>query len=480
MDFKGFIGGGYQSQAVTFDSQRCVNLYAEIDESQQGKGDHVGFLIGTPGKKTLLTLPTSPGRGKGLFTASNGRCFVVSGNTLYELVQNSTTLAWSYLTWGTLNTDTGPVSMTENGIQLVIVDGVDGWVFTYADNILTLITDPDMPRATKACYLDQSVIFNDYDTSKFYWSNLLDASDIDALDFASAEGSPDLLVTMEVFHRQLWLLGTDSIEVWTNAGAEGFQRIDGVFIEYGCAAAQSTAVIDNTLFWLGGGKVGHGIIWRSEGFTPKRVSTHAVEYALAQYGDLSQAIAYSYTEGGHQFYVLTIPGTNTSWAYDVATGLWAERCGFSAGAFTRDRSNGYALYRNQHIVNDYQTGKIYQLDANTYTDDGQARKWLRSSPYLAKNLHRIIHHRLQVDIQAGVGLVTGQGVDPQIMLRYTNDGRTWSAERKMGMGAIGNYLYRAYASPLGSSRTRAYEISGTDPVKIVLLSAEIEVEECAS
>lgn len=473
MKYKGFIGGCYQSRAITFDSQRCINLFPEIDESQQGKEGQIGFLVGTPGLRLLTTLPGT-GRVGGLYTASNGMCFAITDNKLYRIKSD-----WTYIELGTLCTTSGPVCMCDNGVQLVIVDGAYGYIYTFSARSFEKITDPDMPKANRCAYQDQYVIFNEVGTQKFYISALLDAGNIDSLDFASAEGSPDLLITLIDVHRELWLIGSQTTEVWINTGAAAFpfERVNGTFIEHGCVAPQSVAKIDNTIFWLGGGETGNGIVWRAEGFLPRRISTHAIEFMLSQMGDLSDASAYTYCEGGHQFYVLTVPGAETSLVYDVATSLWHERAAWTQGKYLRHQSNGHCWFNQTHVVNDYQNGKLYALDMNTYDDAGEPKRWLRSAPVISNSLKRLFFSKLHIDMQAGQGTILGQGSDPRVWMRYSNDGgRSWTSAARASMGKIGAYLTRCMWRALGSGRARVFEVYGSDPVYTVLMGAEFDAE----
>jgi hypothetical protein len=303
-----------------------------------------------------------------------------------------------------------------------------------------------------------------------------------ALDFASADGSPDGVVAINVDHRQLWVFGTDSVEVWYNAGLANFPltNIQGAFNEVGCVAAFSVAKLDNTLFWLGTDARGQGIVYRAQGYAASRVSTHAVEYAIAQYGNIADALAYTYQEEGHSFYVLTFPSANATWVYDVATQAWHERAGWVNGAFTRHRSNCQCNFGGNIIVGDFENGNIYTLDLNTYADNGQPQKWLRSwraLPQGQNNWKRTAQHSLQLNCESGTGLNLGQGSDPEVMLRWSDDGgHTWSNEHWSQMGKIGQYYRRVFWRRLGMTlklRDRVYEISGTDPVKIDIVGAEL-------
>jgi hypothetical protein len=278
------------------------------------------------------------------------------------------------------------------------------------------------------------------------------------------------------------VFGTDSVEVWYDSGATDFplQRIQGAFNEIGCVSAFSVAKLDNGLFWLGTDARGQGIVYRANGYTGVRVSTHAIEYAIAQYGNISDAIAYTYQQEGHAFYVLTFPSGNATWVYDVSTQVWHERAGFDNGEFMRHRSNCQCNFGGNILVGDFENGNIYRFDLDVYADNGGIQKWLRSwraLPTGQNNLKRTAHHSLQLDCETGVGLNDGQGSDPQVMLRWSDDGgHTWSNEHWSPIGKIGAYGHRTFWRRLGMTlklRDRVYELSGTDPNKIAIMGAEL-------
>ena len=234
------------------------------------------------------------------------------------------------------------------------------------------------------------------------------------------------------------------------------------------------------MFWLGADPRGFGIVYRNQGYTGKRVSTHAVEYAIQSYGDITDAVAYTYQQEGHAFYVLNFPSANKTWVYDVATGAWHERASWNNGSFTLHRGQSQMNFNSQTIVGDYENGNLYAFDLDVYADNGAIQKWLRSWRPLPANenkLKRTAQHTLQLACESGVGLNLGQGSDPQVMLRWSDDGgHTWSSEHWISMGKIGEYGYRAIWRRLGMTtklRDRIYEVSGTDPNKVVIVGAEL-------
>jgi hypothetical protein len=471
------LGSAYVARTVNAADNRMVNMFPEILPQDAG-GKTTAFLQRAPGLRQLATIGSGPIRG---LHSYGGYMYVASGSSLYQV-----DTSYRAVLLGALAND-GPVSMADNGTQLFIACNGPSFIFNNSTNAFGQITDPDFPGALTVSYLDGYFIFIE-PNSQFVWSTaILDGTSIDPLDFASAEGLPDGLVSSIADHSEAWLFGTNSVEVWYNAGNAGFplQRIQGAFMEIGCAATFSVAKLDNSIFWLGADARGKGIVYRAKGYGGVRVSTHAVEWQIQQYANISDATAYTYQQDGHAFYVLSFPSANATWVYDVATETWHERGGYSNGGFTRQRAAYRTFFNDVVTLGDYQTGEIYAYDLDLYTDGGRTQKWLRSWRALPTNsntLKRTAQHTLQLDCETGVGLdgsSSVQGSDPQVMMRWSDDGgHTWSNERWVSIGKIGEYGKRAIWRRLGMTqkiRDRVYEISGTDPVPVYIMGAQLIV-----
>jgi hypothetical protein len=470
------LGASYVARSINAADNRLVNLFPEI--VPEG-GKQAAFFNRAPGLKFQQTIGTGPIRALWAHQTNGSDFYVVSGTEFYKV----TGLTATPTLLGTV-TGTGPVSIADNGTQIFLACNPDGFIYNEVTNVFAQITDPDFTGAVTVAYLDGYFVYNEPDSQKVWVTQLLDGSSVDPLDFASAEGSPDGLVAINVDHREAWLFGTDSVEVWYDAGLADFPltRIQGAFNEIGCVAAFSVAKLDNGLFWLGTDARGQGIVYRNNGYTGIRISTHAIEYAIAQYGNISDAVAYTYQQEGHSFYVLTFPTGDATWVYDASTQAWHERAGWNTtlGEFTRHRSNCQCNFGGNTVVGDYENGNIYTLDLGVYADNGAIQKWLRSwraLPTGTNTLKRTAQHSLQLDCESGTGLNTGQGSDPEIMLRWSDDGgHTWSNEHLSKMGKIGQYYRRVFWRRLGMTmqlRDRVYEVSQTDPVKAVIVGAEL-------
>lgn len=467
-----FVGPAYEARSQNVDAQRSVNCFMELDNASPRAPV---ALYGTPGTVRKFTLPTGPVRAgwkEGAFT------WWVAGNTVYRV-----DAAYAVVTLGALNTGSGEVGICSNGQQVLIVDGQGGWIIDTAASTLSAITSEGFPAGvTRATYQDGYFIVTGQSGSQSFWINQTpyDGTVWDALDFSSAEGSPDNTIGLISDHRELWLFGELSAEVWINTGSLDFpfQRSGNTFIEHGCAAAGTICKADNTVFWLGADDRGAGIVWRAAGYTPTRISTHALERAMGGYV-LADAFAFTYQQEGHIFYVLTFPTAQKTWVYDASTQSWHERAWLNpaTGVLSRWRANCSVFYNGAHLLGDYESGAVYALDLDTYTDDGGPIKRIRTTTATEGMQNRLFYASLQVDMDTGIGTAIGRGSDPKLMLRYSGDGgHTWSNEKTATAGKVGEYGARAKFNRLGAGRNRVWELSFTDPCKFAILGAVVEGE----
>ena len=540
------LGSSYVARSVNAADARMVNLFPEV--IPEG-GKEPGFLNRAPGIRLLANMGDGPIRGMWQF---GGYGYAVSGEILYKI-----DTLWNATAIGTVSGSSGPVSMSDNGTQLFIACNGPSFIYNSLTLAFAQITDPDFPGAVTVGYLNGYFVFNEPNSQRLWITQLLDGQSIDPLDFASAEGSPDGLVSILIDHREAWLFGTNSVEVWYDSGGADFplSPVQGAFNEVGCIAPFSVAKLDNGIFWLGADARGQGIVYRANGYTAQRVSTHAVEWQIQQYGNMTDAIAYTYQQDGHAFYVLIFPSANTTWVFDVATSMWHERAAFINGSFTRHRSNCQMSFSNEIVVGDHEIGNIYAFDLNVFSDSGAPQKWLRSwraLPTGTNDLKRSAHHSLQLDAETGAvddsfttpvviidisvpnedllaengdflvweyydpalndviltesgeqlvqedggqlviidassviggkllieqSQATSTAIDPQVMLRWSDDGgHTWSNEHWRSMGLVGQWGRRVIWRRLGMTlklRDRVYEVSGTDPIKIAIMGAEL-------
>lgn len=442
-----------RSKAVS--AQRLVNMYPEATPANS---NNPVALYPTPGLKTPITVGDGPIH---LMEDVNGVWFVLSGNEVYTV----TTTGSSTLIGGIFVS--GRVDWAKNGNnELCILTGGRGYIATTSG--VTQITDPDFPiDANNVTSFDNYFVFT-RPNGEFFLSGINDGLSYDALDFATAERLPDGCTGIVPDHGQIMIFGKQSIEVWWNSGDATFpfSRLDNAFIEKGTLYGGTIAKADNTIFWLGQ----DGIFYRLDGISPVRISTHDIEAKVNGWSGLDGARAFVYGQSGHVFYVLST--TDGTVVYDAATQAWHERKSYNRAFW---RANCYLFLGGRHYVGDRQNGNVYELDEDTYSDNGDAIEREIIFPTVSNEKKRFVVSKLVLETEPGVGLTSGQGSDPQVMMQYSNDfGNTWSAELWRGIGKKGEYENRAVWNRLGQARQKTFRFKFSDPVKFVVADAYVE------
>lgn len=456
-----FVGPSYALANRKASVQRSVNLYL-LGMETPSKAPFI--MQAVPG----LTLFASLGAEiRGTFEAA-GRSFFVAGSTLYEISSSGASTAR-----GTLSTSTGPVDFAWGTTQLVIVDGPNGYVLTLASNTFGQITAAGWLGSDRVAYLDGYFIFVDPDTQVFYISAIDDATNLDALDFASAESSPDNIVAHIVDHREVWFLGEQTVEVWFDAGSADFPfaRNNGGMMEVGCVACFSAQKIDNGLMWIGKDRNGSGIVYRSNGYQPMRVSTIAVEEALQASTDLSASVAYVYQQDGQTFYCINAPGVNSTWVYEVASGAWHERCDVDNGDLIAHRVTCHSFNFNKHLVGDAD-GFVYYMDKTVNTFNGDVRKCIRISPNdVNPSRDRLQYNEFVLDCETGFA---GPGISPVCELSWSDDGGiTFGNPVQRSVGQIGQYFPRLLWQRLGMARDRVWKLEFSDNAPFAIVNGAV-------
>lgn len=456
-----FAVQSYRSQSLPVSAQRCVNMYAE-KQPPDAKTDVAVF--GCPGIVEFTSCGDGPIRG---MHKMGGVPYVVSGDTLYSF--SSTGVATAI---GGAIAGTGVVGMDDNGSQLVITNGTNGYLYSATLGFL-LISDPDFNAAETVQFFDQKFYYDWKGTNKFFGSDTLDGTSYNGLVFATAETRPDNVLATVLNKQMLLVFGETSIEPWQDVGAANFplERVPGVVIERGLAAPHATSKEDNSVFFLGEDRR----YYRLDGLTPVGVSTPALEAEWQTYDTVSDCYCFSYPWAGHKFVVVHFPSANKTFAFDVSTGLWHERESWDMNGRSLGRwmGNCHLSCFDKEFIGDAYSGKIGYLSASTYEEFGNQTQALTTSPPIHADRKRLFIPRFEMDIEAGVGITSGQGSDPQWMMRYSKDGgRTYSLRQIWkSAGAIGRYRTRLRWLRLGQSREWVFELTCSDPVKRTIIAA---------
>lgn len=454
-----FIGPAYEARSPNFSSQRCINLMLEA-----GFGKAPGQLIGTPGLVSWTNL-TSGGI-RGMFDVDGSTAIMVSGGIVYSVTTGKVVTQI-----GAISDDARPVQITSNGTDILICSGGNLFSVTVGGSSSTFI----MSGVSSVDYIDDHFIATEEGTNNFIWTDVLTTT-FDPLNIQATNGSPDVLIGVKVARRTIYLFGRTSLEQWYDSGGPDipFSRIDGGFFEIGCAAKDSIAELDS-VFWLGGDSNGAGSVWTVSGGAPQRISTPAIEFAISQWPDISDAEAFTYTQEGHSFYVLSSSSGNETWVYDITTQQWHQRAWLHAsGDLDRIRPRCHLFFAGANLVGDWETDDVFEYDLDTYADDDNPLPAIRACSTLQTGLEVQPTLTFRLDMDTGVGLSTGQGEDPQAMLRWSKDGgKTWSNSIWRTFGRIGEYERRCIWHRVGGGERMVFEVTITDPVKRNITGAYI-------
>lgn len=586
------LGPGIDGKSKAISAQKRQNLYLEV-KPEKDKTSLAAY--GTPGLKFWTDTSEQPSRGMWWFQAA-GKLYSVHSYALLELTGNGVPVYR-----GSINTSSGTVSMSDNGQQLMIVDGLNGWIFEpespelqvvgtagptftvtepgykrqtgqfleiqtnnpnipaggyvyvpsiaataitagqhvtitalgntnftligapyntigttfYATgpatgtgtvasadtweldtggagtvpcagtirilNSFRQITDAGFQGGDMVVFLDSYFITNIPNTRQFQISQPYDGMTWDALQFASKESYPDDLQALAVDNGNLVLIGDISIEYWQNTGAYPFpfQRISGSPTDVGIVAPWSIARCNGNLYFLARTRRGGVSVVKMYNYQPIVVSPPDLDYIIDGYLSPGDCISFAYRFNGHEFLEMNFGAQGATWLYDATSETWSR---LTSGTDSRHYALRGTQYNGQIVASDYRNGNLYQLDVETYTDNGDPiiRELITPHTFAPTSFNKLHIYRLRLDMEQGIGLVDGQGSDPQVMLQVSRDGGyTYGDEMWVSPGAMGEYLKRAEWRRLGVSRSFVFKFKISDPVKVVLINAAAYATEAA-
>jgi hypothetical protein len=457
----------YKAKSGLISAERMLNCYAEITPETS---PFPNLILGTPGnnvwKDTSVSLPIYGMRVMG------ENLYIVAGNKVYKIDSSKTVTSL-----GDITTEIGQVIMTDNGDQVTIQlpNGIAYYCTSTAAS-LTQITDGDFNDSGSVTTLDGFTVSALLNSNEFQWSNVNTTENWNALNAATVEANSSKIVRVYQNNLELWFFKENIIQVFYNTGSSPlFQRKEGVYIEKGCASKYSVATMDNSFFFLGNDR----IIYQTIGYQLKPISTFPLSQEIETYTTIDDAIGFTYVQDGHKFYCLTFPSENKTWEYDITTGLWHERESVNnQGKDGRWVANCHAYFAGKNLIGDFQTGVIYEIDPDVYTENGTVIKREVIGTTMFKNFARMSLSKFVVVMDTGVGIATGQGIDPQLVGRFSdNGGKTYTDELWQPIGAEGSFLTEVFWTKIGGkARSFIARLNYSEPTKFQIAGAFVETE----
>jgi hypothetical protein len=473
------FGEGTFAKSAVVTRQRRLNVYFE----QRKDRDKTRIAIyGTPGLVADFTTNTPLGLPLRGFQGTQTALYLAAYNQFQSVAANGSVLAS-----GTLSTTAGLVSIAYSSTQVVIVDGSNGYTYTPATTTFATISSFPATGARTVTFVAGFFVAEQPGTQTFWVSNAFDGTTWNSLSFANASSDSDNILAVENLNGNLIVFMQQGMEFWQNQGLtpQPFAPILSATNTWGLAAIFSVVHVpaandQDSLIFLAQSTSGQIQCVQVTGFSPQVISDPDVESIWNSFSVTSDATAYTYQIDTHRFYQLNFPTGNRSFLYDVSTGVWSEVQTGTSVLPVRHTGNLATYYAGNILVADYATNQVYTLSPNVYTDNGVTIIRQIITRHVLSSFNRIRISMLYLDMETGVGLQSGQGSNPQIMLEYSKDnGRTWSAQRWASSGLVGNYIARVIWRRFGCTRDATWRITMSDPVKFVVTEGAFKIRAAA-
>lgn len=474
MDFN-LIGPSYSQLSVDLNAQERINFYPVVDESS---GFSSTALYPTPGLTQLANITaSSPWRAGGLISTENF-IFGVLGSSLYKMSYEPVSKALTTTLVGSLSTSTGPITMARGYNQIVFSDGTYGYVYNFNTSTYTQITDVNFLGASALVYLDGFFIYSKTGSNIMYASSIEDGTTWPAVNQTTSNANGDLAVNLAINNRELYVFGTNTVEIWYDAGNTTgfpFSRRPEVQLETGCANGNLQQSCDRTLYWMDENRY----IVTLESYKVKIISTDPINQYLQSLGSISDAYAFTTIINGHWWYVISLPSAKVSLVYDTTTKQWFKWEYFNPGAaaYEHHRMSDCIMHKQRCIGTDRQSGKVWLVDPTVYLDGADPIVRTNISHHAHEEFHWLRNGCIEIKMETGVGVNTGQGITPQIMMQISKDGgHTYGNELWRGIGALGQYKTRIRWNGLGQSKVWTIKHVISDPVKAVILGCSLKLQ----
>lgn len=459
------VGQSYHLRDWSIDCQRTLNFYPQVVES--GNTPQVSALLPTPG---LVKRFEFSGSIRGLY-ALNDAILVVAGQALYRVDKRDAVKQIGSISGSDI------VYFADNSVHVMIV-GASTYRYTITDESLSIINTNDGSEfmgASDVTLLDSRFVWTVPNSGRIQWSDLIETT-TSGLNYATAEAKSDDLIRSITVNGQLWLIGEKTTEIWMSTGNPDlpFQRMSGAFLPVGCAAKNSVCIFGGGLAWLTRSEHGQAQIITTQGYQAQRISNHAIETEIANYSRVDDAYSFAYQQDGHAFLVMSFPSAKKTWCFDATTGMWHERSHYNLKKYQHEhhRAMVHSFFNGEHLVGDRENGLVYRLCTDCNTDNLMPILRERVTPVINPQGAQIVFDALELTLQVG----QKENVNPVIRLDWSDDrGKSWSKDRTLDFGAIGEYDKRIVFNRLGKSRNRVFRLRISDANRLIVLGAKARV-----
>ncbi len=454
------VGPTYTNRSLPVSAQVTRNFYIEVNP----QGNEPISFNPFPGLK-LFSSGVGANRGMGrlddvLYTVSGPNLVKVSSAGVQTVI-------------GAIEGD-NRCSLDEDQVgNLVIATGA-GKPFKYDGTTLSQGSDIDLPDASTVTYINRRMVYDGIGGDVVF-ADLSDPLVVNSANVIIAEAKPDDMKAVFAYKQQVYAFGASSIQPLYNSGVGNppYDFVLNATQEIGIDAIHSIGSNERFAYFLGSDLV----VYQLSGLVSNPVGNPAIGQAISKYLRTDDAYGMCFTIDNLNFYLLSFPVGNETWLFNEQSGLWTNLA-FGTDGDQHLISDHQFIY-NKHLVADRRNGNIYELDFDTFTDDGETIQHRRDTIAIngttfGKPGAEVFMDRLELMIETGTSLVTAES---QIIMQYSDDnGRSFSSERFLNIGPQGEFRHRLEWFGLGSFYNRMFRFTMSDNIKWVLISAHTDVE----
>lgn len=458
------IQGIYIDQASDFRIKYPHNLMPVVKDH----GLSNGYLRPFDGVRVFDDVGNwGPGRDRASINWRD-ECYRVMGNSLVKILNNGQIVVINELI-NAIGVDQAFFDYSFDHLAIA----VGKVLYLYDGTSLTQNTDSNLGDVLDVVYADGYFVTTDGEY--IVVTELGDPFTVNNLKYGSSELDPDPIVGVMRIRNELWAINRHTMECFYNAGSEffPFARVDGSRIMKGAVGTAAKCELDGMIAFLGGGRNEPVSVWLGANSQTTKIATYDIDLILRQYSEetLSKAVLQSHLFRGQ--YQLWVRLPDIILIYDAT----ASQVSGAPVWFTIDPNiNNPVFCYDKWIVSD-DFGRVGYLDGSIATRYGDTTEWSFQTKLQYNEGKGSIIHNLELVAITGN---TPTENDPTIWTNYSLDGVTWSDEKMVSAGRIGQRQKRLCWRRQGFFRNfRVQRFRGNSDGLVSIARLEAEVERLA-
>ena len=454
------LNGIYSDGEPGLQSSYPVNLVPVVHIS----GVSEGYLRPAEG---IIQTGTGTGNCRGGINW-NGSLYRVMGSKLVKVASDGTVT-----TLGDVGDNGKQVSFDYSFDRLAVAS--NGNLFYWDGSALTQVTDADLGTVLDLIWVDG--YFMTTDGEFLVVTEINDPYSVNPLKYGSSEIDPDPVLGLLKLRNEVRAINRYSIETFANIGGTNFpfQRVNGAQITKGAIGTQAVCIYMETMAFLGSGRNEQPAVYMAQNGMAQRISTKTIDAILENYAEaqLSLVKLESRNDRENNFLYVHLPDQTLVYDFSVSQ-LAGEPVWFILNSGTRYNAINFVYAYDRWNCGDPASSKVGYLTPTVGSHWGNVVTWEFGTQIFYNESRGAIFSELE--LVALTGRIIGPDV-PSISTSYSLDGVTWSQDRSILIGALGDRFKRLVWFRQGTMQTiRAQRFRGDSAAHISFLRLEARIE----